>query len=183
MAAPLTAPQPTPQGYAGFVRARAASAGGLDALMMQRALNLARRAGARGEVPVGAILARGEKVVASAGNRRERSHDATSHAELLTLRAAGMRLRGWRLTGLTLYVTLEPCVMCAGAAILARISRLVFGAWDPKAGAAGSLFDIPRDARLNHRMEVSSGVLADECAEVLRAFFKERRATGRSRAD
>jgi tRNA(adenine34) deaminase len=152
----------------------------LDARMMGRALDAARRAGARGEAPVGAVLVRGGKVVASAGNRRERARDATAHAELLVLRAAGRRLGGWRLTGLTLYVTLEPCVMCAGALVLARISRLVFGAWDPKAGAAGSLFNIPTDPRLNHRLEVVPGVLENECSEVLKAFFRERRAQEKS---
>jgi tRNA(adenine34) deaminase len=151
----------------------------LDVRMMTLALAAARRAGARGEVPVGAVLARGGRVLARAGNRRERARDATAHAELLALRAAGARLGGWRLTGLTLYVTLEPCVMCAGALVLARISRLVFGASDPKAGAAGSLFDIPRDARLNHRIEVGAGVLEAECAEILKAFFQKRRAASR----
>jgi len=143
--------------------------------MMEQALNAARRAARRGEAPVGAVLVRDGKVVARAGNRRERAHDATAHAELLALRAAGQRLGGWRLTGLTLYVTLEPCVMCAGALVLARISRLVFGAWDPKAGAAGSLFDIPQDPRLNHRMQVVPGVLKEECGHLLKSFFQERR--------
>ncbi len=142
---------------------------------MQLALRVAKRAAARGEVPVGAVLVREGVAVASAGNQRERAHDATAHAEVLALRRAGRKAQAWRLTGATLYVTLEPCAMCAGAMVLARVGRLVYGARDPKAGAAGSVFDITRDQRLNHRIDVVSGVLGDECAGLLKAFFRERR--------
>ncbi|HUB09222.1 MAG TPA: tRNA adenosine(34) deaminase TadA [Myxococcales bacterium] len=146
-----------------------------DEAMMRRALGMAERAARRGEVPVGAVVTRGQEIIARASNRRESAKDATAHAELLALRSACSRLAAWRLTGLTLYVTLEPCPMCAGALVNARVARVVFGAPDPKAGAAGSLFDIPRDRRLNHRLEVVSGVLAEECGEILRHFFRERR--------
>jgi tRNA(adenine34) deaminase len=149
----------------------------LDLLMMRRALAMAERAALRGEVPVGAVIARGETVLAKAGNRRELARDATAHAEICAIRAAGARGNAWRLTGTTLYVTLEPCPMCAGALVNARVARVVFGAPDPKAGAVGSLFDIPRDRRLNHRLEVTPGVLATECAELLKRFFAERRKT------
>jgi tRNA(adenine34) deaminase len=146
-----------------------------DVQMMRRALAMAERAARRGEVPVGAVLARGDRVIACASNRRELGRDATAHAELLAIRAACARLRAWRLTDLTLYVTLEPCPMCAGALVNARVARLVFGAPDPKAGAAGSLFDIPRDRRLNHRLEVTPGVLAEDSAALLKRFFAKRR--------
>ncbi len=151
-----------------------------DLQMMRRALAMAERAARRGEVPVGAVIARGDEVIARASNRRELGHDATAHAELLAIRAACARESAWRLTGLTLYVTLEPCPMCAGALVNARVARLVYGAPDPKAGAAGSLFDIPRDRRLNHRLEVTPGVLATESAELLKRFFaaKRRRRQG-----
>ncbi len=142
---------------------------------MGRALRLAARAALRGEVPVGAIVALEGRVLASAGNRRERARDATAHAELLAVRQACHHQSAWRLTGATLYVTLEPCAMCAGALVLARVRRLVYGAPDPKAGAAGSVFDIVRDRRLNHRIEVTGGVLAGDCAAQLSRFFKERR--------
>lgn len=149
--------------------------GNLDERMMRAALAMAERAGRRGEVPVGAVVARGATILARASNRREASRDATAHAEILALRAACARLSAWRLTGLTLYVTLEPCPMCAGALVLSRVARVVFGTPDPKAGAAGSLFDIPRDGRLNHRVQVVSGVLQEEAAGLLRRFFQERR--------
>ena len=126
-------------------------------------------------MPVGAVVARGDEVVARAGNAREREQDPTAHAEILALRQAARAVGSWHLEGCTLYVTLEPCAMCAGALVLARIDRLVFGAPDPKAGFAGSLGDIVRDGRLNHEVEVTVGVLAEECGEVLRAFFAERR--------
>jgi tRNA(adenine34) deaminase len=126
-------------------------------------------------VPVGAVVARGDEVVARAGNAREREQDPTAHAEILALRQAARAVGSWHLEGCTLYVTLEPCAMCAGALVLARIDRLVLGAADPKAGFAGSLGDIVRDGRLNHEVEVTVGVLAEECGEVLRAFFAERR--------
>ena len=142
---------------------------------MRAALEEARAAGAEGDVPVGAVVARGDEVVGRAGNARERERDPTAHAEILALRQAARALGSWHLEGCTLYATLEPCAMCAGALVLARIDRLVLGASDPKAGFAGSLGDIVRDGRLNHEVEVTVGVLAEECGEVLRAFFDERR--------
>ena len=142
---------------------------------MRLALDEARRCLAHGDVPVGAAIVRGGEVVAVAGNAREIDRDPTAHAEILALRAASRALGSWHLEGCTLYVTLEPCAMCAGAAVLARLDRVVFGARDPKAGFAGSLGDLLRDPRLNHRTELTSGVLADECAELLRAFFRDRR--------
>ena len=143
--------------------------------MMRLALEEARAAGAEGDVPVGAVVVRGDEVVARAGNAREREQDPTAHAEILALRQAARAIGNWHLEGCTLYVTLEPCAMCAGALVLARIDRLVLGAADPKAGFAGSLGDIVRDGRLNHEVEVTVGVLVEECGEVLRAFFAERR--------
>ncbi|MCW2880377.1 MAG: CMP/dCMP deaminase zinc-binding protein [Sphaerisporangium sp.] len=143
---------------------------------MRLALARAVRAGERGEVPVGAVvLGPGGEVLAAAGNDREASADPTAHAEILALREAA-RVRGqWRLAGCTLVVTLEPCTMCAGAAVLARVDRVVYGAVDEKAGAAGSLWDVVRDRRLNHRPEVILGVLAGECSAVLKDFFADRR--------
>ncbi|MBI2239103.1 MAG: nucleoside deaminase [Actinobacteria bacterium] len=142
---------------------------------MRLALEEAGRCAEWGDVPIGAVVARGEEVLARAGNGRERLGDPTAHAEILALREAGRAIGDWRLDGCALYVTLEPCAMCAGAMVLARVDRLVFGAEDPKAGFAGSLGDLVRDPRLNHRVEVTSGVLADECGEVLREFFRDRR--------
>jgi tRNA(adenine34) deaminase len=142
---------------------------------MQAALDEARRAGEAGEVPVGAVLVRGDELLASAGNRSVRDHDATAHAELLVLRRGAEVTRDPRLIGCTLYVTLEPCAMCAGAIVLTRIDRLVFGAWDPKAGMAGSVGDLVRHPRLNHRPEVLGGVRGEECGEVLTRFFQARR--------
>lgn len=142
---------------------------------MRAALDEARLAPAHGDVPVGCVVVSGGEIVARAHNARERDGDPTAHAEILALRAAAAALRTWRLDDVTVYVTLEPCHMCAGAMVLARAGRLVYGAADPKAGAAGSLADVVRDARLNHRVEVTAGVLADECGEVLRAFFAPRR--------
>lgn len=147
----------------------------LDERMMGLALEEARRCTEWGDVPIGAVVSRGDEVLAHAGNGRERLGDPTAHAELLALREASRVIGDRRLDGCTLYVTLEPCAMCAGALVLARIDRLVFGAEDPKAGFAGSLGDLVRDPRLNHRVDVVSGVLADECGEVLREFFRERR--------
>jgi tRNA(adenine34) deaminase len=143
---------------------------------MRMAADEARRAAEWGDVPIGAVVTRGQEVLSRAGNERERRQDPTAHAEMLALRAAASGVGSWRLSGCTLYVTLEPCAMCAGAAVLARVDRLVFGAADPKAGFAGSLGDLVRDSRLNHRVEVASGVLADECGAVLRDFFAGRRA-------
>lgn len=142
---------------------------------MRRALALAGRAEGEGEVPVGAVLVRAGEVVGEGWNRPITAHDATAHAEIQAIRQAGTRLGNYRLVDTTLYVTLEPCPMCAGALVHARVARLVFGAADPRAGAAGSLFDLVRSPHLNHRLEVTSGVLEPECAERLRAFFRTRR--------
>jgi tRNA(adenine34) deaminase len=148
-----------------------------DEAAVRRALELAERAGGTGDVPVGAVVLDGDgRELAAAGNAREALGDPTAHAEVLALRAAaGRHGDGWRLTGCTLVVTLEPCTMCAGASVLARVARVVYGADDPKAGAAGSLWDVIRDRRLNHRPEVTGGVRADESAALLRAFFRDRR--------
>jgi tRNA(adenine34) deaminase len=146
---------------------------------MAMALAQARAAAAAGEVPVGAVVVRGGAIVAAAANRTVRDADATAHAETLALRAASRAVGRWRLDDCTLYVTLEPCAMCAGALVLARIGRVVFGAWDDKAGMAGSVGDILRHPRLNHRPEVRGGVLAADCAAVLQAFFRDRRAGSR----
>ena len=142
---------------------------------MARALTEARRCVDHDDVPIGAVLARDGEVVAAAGNERELRHDPTAHAEVLVLRAASESLGTWRLEGCTLYVTLEPCAMCAGAVVLSRLDRLVYGSTDPKAGFAGSLGDLVRDPRLNHRAEVTAGVLADESGGLLRSFFRDRR--------
>jgi tRNA(adenine34) deaminase len=146
-----------------------------DEQYMRVALELAREAFERGEIPVGAVLVGGGRILAKNHNRREEMLDATAHAEILVLREAGKLLGGWRLLGTTLYVTLEPCPMCAGALVQARIRRLVYGARDPKGGAAGSLFNIPCDPRLNHRLEVDEGLLKEESVALLQKFFKERR--------
>jgi tRNA(adenine34) deaminase len=147
-----------------------------DVVHMTAALAEARLALATGDVPVGAlVVGPGGEVVARAHNAREATGDPTAHAELLALRQASEALGRWRLDDCTLVVTLEPCAMCAGAIVLARIPRLVLGAWDPKAGAAGSVHDLVRDRRLNHRVEVVGGLLEQECGAVLREFFDERR--------
>ncbi len=144
--------------------------------LMRRALSVAAGAAETGDVPVGAlVVAPDGSVLAEAPNARERDGDPTAHAEVLALRAAAVARGGWRLDGCTLVVTLEPCTMCAGALVLARISRLVYGADDPKAGAVGSLWDVVRDRRLNSRPEVIGGVLADESAALLRGFFASHR--------
>jgi len=143
---------------------------------MRLALAAAARAPASGDVPVGAVvLSASGEVLAQACNERERRGDPTAHAEVLALRAAAAEVGSWRLEGATLVVTLEPCTMCAGALVLARVARLVYGAADPKAGAVGSVFDVVRDRRLNWRPEVVGGVLAEECGSVLRAFFAAHR--------
>ncbi|MGI9076850.1 MAG: tRNA adenosine(34) deaminase TadA [Gemmatimonadaceae bacterium] len=147
------------------------------------ALELARDGALADEIPVGAVVVRNGEVVASASNRMVRDRDATAHAELLALRAAAARLGSWRLQGCTLYVTLEPCAMCAGAIVLARPDRVIFGAWDDKSGMAGSVGDLLRHPRLNHRPEVRGGVFAKECAEVLREFFRARRNSVDSRSE
>ncbi len=145
---------------------------------MREALALAREAGARGEVPVGAVAVLDDRIVGRGANARESARDPTAHAELLAIQDAARTLGRWRLTGVTLFVTLEPCAMCAGAMVLARIDRLVYAASDPKAGAAGSLMDLSADPRLNHRYPVEKGVLADEAGELLRTFFRARRGSG-----
>jgi tRNA(adenine34) deaminase len=146
-----------------------------DERFMRLALDEARRCAAHGDVPVGAVVVHGGEVVAAAGNSRELAQDPTAHAEILALRAAAGSLASWHLEGCTLYVTLEPCAMCAGAVVLSRVDRVVFGAADPKAGFAGSLGNLVRDERLNHRAELSGEVLAEESGELLRGFFRDRR--------
>lgn len=149
----------------------------VDAALMRSAIEVAAAAGAAGEVPIGALVIGPDGTeLARAGNTREATGDPTAHAEVLALRAASARFGdGWRLTGCTLVVTVEPCTMCAGALVLARISRVVFGAWEPKTGAVGSLWDVVRDRRLTHRPEVVAGVLAAECGDLLAAFFAGHR--------
>jgi len=143
---------------------------------MRRALDEARAADAAGDVPVGAIVVdEAGSVIGRGHNQREAAHDPTAHAEVLAIRAAARLRRSWRLDGCTLVVTLEPCTMCAGASVLARLSRVVYGALDPKAGAVGSLWDVVRDRRLNHRPEVVAGVLAGECEQLLSEWFEQRR--------
>ncbi len=146
-----------------------------DRIFMALAIEEARRAGEEGEIPVGAVLVIEGTVVASAGNERERRHDPTAHAEMLVLREAAEAAGGWRLRDASLYVTLEPCAMCAGAIVLARVRRLVYGADDPKAGAAGSVLNIVDHPALNHSPEVKAGVMAAEGAALLREFFRSRR--------
>jgi tRNA(adenine34) deaminase len=147
-----------------------------DERWMREAMALATDAAAAGDVPVGALIVRNGVVVSSAANRTVRDQDPTGHAELIAIREAARALGDWRLAGCTLYVTLEPCAMCAGAIVLARIPRLVFAAADPKAGMTGSLENLAQDPRLNHRVELVAGMLAEESGALLRAFFRERRA-------
>lgn len=151
------------------------TAGETDKRWMQKALEQAREAEAAGEVPVGAVLVKDDEFIAQAWNRPISSQDPTAHAEILALRAAAARIGNYRLPGCTLYVTLEPCTMCAGAIIQARLQRVVYGATDPKTGAAGSVFEILGTHRLNHYVAVASGVLADDCGRLLSTFFKVRR--------
>ncbi len=146
-----------------------------DVALMEVAIAQARAGGIEGEVPVGAVIALDGQVVAAAHNRPITLKDPTAHAEVLAIRAAGAALNSYRLTGATIYVTLEPCTMCIGAIINARIRRLMFGTRDPKAGAAGSVYDIGRDGRLNHRVEIYSGLLEAQCADMLGQFFSLRR--------
>jgi tRNA(adenine34) deaminase len=148
---------------------------GPDERIMRLALEEARAAAEGGDVPVGAVIVRGDEILARAGNAREREQDPTAHAEILALRRASGAIGSWHLEGCAMVVTLEPCAMCAGAIVLARLDRLVFGASDPRAGFAGSLGDLVRDGRLNHEVDVTAGVLAEECGDVLRAFFADRR--------
>jgi tRNA(Arg) A34 adenosine deaminase TadA len=146
-----------------------------DERMMRAALAEAERGAREQEVPVGAVVELGGRIVARAHNRPLHTHDPAAHAEILALRRAGRRLGNYRLNGCTLYVTIEPCAMCAGAIVLARVERLVFGARDPKAGAAGSALKVLNHPKLNHQVEVESGVLKEQCAELLRKFFQARR--------
>ena len=148
-----------------------------DEAMMRRALEEARDAERAGEVPVGAVVASAGEILAASGNRTLRDADATAHAEVLAIRQACALLGSWRLEGCTLYVTLEPCAMCAGAVVLSRVARVVFGAWDEKAGMAGSVADLLRHPRLNHRPEVVAGLLDAECGRLLTDFFRQRRDT------
>ena len=147
----------------------------LDRQFMQQALEEAKLAAKAGEVPVGAILVRDGQVIARAFNQPITQHDPSAHAEILALRAASKLERNYRLPGTTLYVTLEPCTMCAGAMLHARVDRVVFGAYDPKTGAAGSVMDIFSEKQINHQTEVHGGIMSEECGQLLRDFFKERR--------
>ncbi len=147
-----------------------------DAAWMRAALERARAAAAAGEVPVGAVLVHGEQIIAAAHNVPISSHDPTAHAEIAVMRAGGPVLGSYRLTDTTLYVTLEPCVMCASAVVHARVRRLVFGAWDPRAGGAGSIINVFALPGLNHRVDVFGGVLMEECAALLQGFFAQRRS-------
>jgi tRNA(adenine34) deaminase len=149
--------------------------GDFDERMMRLALEEAAACLDSGDVPVGAVIARDGDMLAAAGNARERMQDPTAHAEVLALREASDISDSWRLDGCTMYVTLEPCAMCAGAIVLARADRVVFGARDPKAGFAGSLGNLLQDERLNHRVALTAGLLEEECGELLRAFFRDRR--------
>jgi tRNA(adenine34) deaminase len=147
----------------------------IDQYYIREAYIEAERAGRMGEVPIGAVFVLENQIIARAHNLRETTGDPTAHAEILVLRAASNHRQHWRLSGGTLYTTLEPCPMCAGAMIQARIDRLVFGAYDPKGGAAGSLMNLLEDKRFNHRVEITSGILEHECGKILKEFFKERR--------
>jgi len=147
-----------------------------DTHFMREALEEARKAFEKDEPPVGAVIVRDSEIIARGHNLRESLHDPTAHAEMLAIRAAAARLERWRLTDCVIYVTLEPCIMCAGAMVLARLSGLVYGADDPKAGAVNSLMNLVSDERLNHRIEVKNGILAVECGDLLRDFFSTRRA-------
>jgi tRNA(adenine34) deaminase len=149
-----------------------------DVDFMQRALELADAAETNGEVPVGAVLVLGDEIIAEGANRPIASNDPTAHAEIEALRAGGQVIGSYRLTDTTLYVTLEPCAMCAAAIVHARVRRLVFGAWDPRAGAAGSIVDVFTLPGLNHRVDVFGGVLAEECTHRLKQFFAQRRGAG-----
>ncbi len=143
---------------------------------MAEALELAQRAAEEGEVPVGAVVVIDDEIVGRGYNRREIDSDPTAHAEMIAIREAAAKIGGWRLDGAGVYVTLEPCPMCAGAMMLARIARLVFGAFDPKAGAAGTLFNLPTDERFNHNFEVTGGIMQEECSDLLSSFFKKLRS-------
>jgi tRNA(adenine34) deaminase len=146
-----------------------------DEKFMAYALAQAEEASRYDEVPIGAVIVKEGNILVADRNRREDNCDASAHAEILVIRQAGKMLGGWRLSGCTLYVTLEPCPMCAGAMVQARLDRLVFGAKDPKSGAAGSLYNLVQDTRFNHRLMVTSGILEEECAAILHDFFRSRR--------
>lgn len=148
-----------------------------DVKFMKRALALAREAASAGEAPIGAVVVAEGRIVGEGRNEREELRDATAHAEMLAIQRASQVLARWRLSGATIYVTIEPCPMCAGAIYQARIDRLVYGAPDPKAGASGSLYEITSDGRLNHQVTVQRGLFEEESAEVLRAFFRARRGS------
>ena len=146
-----------------------------DLAMMERAIELGRQGSLKGEIPVGAVVYRDQEIISEAHNLRETMHDPSAHAERLAITEAGQKLKTWRLTDCSLAVTLEPCPMCAGLLVNARLHRLVYGATDPKAGACDTLYNIPSDKRLNHTVEVYGGIMADQCADLLRSFFLERR--------
>ena len=150
-----------------------------DAHWMARALEMAQGAAIADEVPVGAVVVREHTAIAAAANQRETLLDPTAHAEMIAITQAAAALEDWRLEQTTLYVTLEPCVMCAGAILQARIPRVVFGAWDPKAGAVTSLYRLLEDRRMNHRCEVTGGVMAERCGQILTDFFASKRALGK----
>ncbi len=147
-----------------------------DQFWMRKALEAAHQSAQMGEVPVGAVIIKNETVLAVAHNQREQTKDPTAHAELIAIRTAALATGDWRLTDTTLYVTLEPCPMCAGAILLARIPRVVYAASDPKSGAAGTLFNLLQDERLNHQVDIVEGVLAEESRKLLQSFFRERRS-------
>jgi len=147
----------------------------IDERYMRQAIDAACTAEENGDVPIGAVIVYEDRLIAKAWNQREQLQDPTAHAEIIALTQAAAALGIWRMHGATIYVTLEPCPMCAGALVQARLDRLVFGCLDPKAGACGSLYDICSDERLNHRLEVTAGVLADACASLLQDFFRQRR--------
>ena len=155
-----------------------------DAYWMGMALRLAAKAAALGEVPIGAVVVRDGRLIGRGYNFREAKHDPAAHAEMIAIRQAARRERNWRLSGTTLYVTLEPCLMCMGAILLARVERVVFGCHDPKGGAAGSLYDLSDDPRLNHRITLATGVRATECSAILSGFFAalRKQKTGRTPA-
>lgn len=148
----------------------------IDTYFMRIALDMAHQAFSEDEVPVGAVLVQEGNILSTGFNQRESTQDPTAHAELMAIRSASMTLGSWRLTGTTLYVTLEPCAMCAGAIIQARIARVVFGTWDPKAGACGSICNLPAQPRFNHRVAVDSDILAEDCRAILQKFFQHLRS-------
>ena len=151
-----------------------------DELFMKQALREAEKSLAMDEVPVGAVLVKDDRIIARAHNRRESAADGTGHAEISVMRKACKKLGTWRLSGCTLYVTLEPCAMCAGAAVQTRVDRIVFGAYDPKGGCCGSLYTLPADKRFNHRCEITGGVWAEPCGQILTDYFRSKRRKSRN---